>query len=128
MPSIHETAYPRLRNSVSQQELAEIYTPSAAEIQAAKGLTRGDSARLGFLVLLKTFQRLGYFVTLKAIPSSIIEHIAKKAELSVSSEKLARYAGQTHLILLDKSLFICIRGEPGDRYLQLPRTPDFLAY
>jgi hypothetical protein len=62
MPSIQDTAYPRLRSQVSQRELAEIYTPTADELTLARRGAKGAVAQLGFLVLLKTFQRLGYFV------------------------------------------------------------------
>jgi len=31
MPSIHDTAYPRLKSSLSEKELNEIFTPTAEE-------------------------------------------------------------------------------------------------
>jgi len=42
----------------------------------ADRVVRSATARLGFLVLLKTFQRLGYFVMVRDVPASIVEHIA----------------------------------------------------
>jgi hypothetical protein len=42
----------------------------------ADRVVRSATARLGFLVLLKTFQRLGYFVMIRDVPASIVEHIA----------------------------------------------------
>ena len=62
MPTLQETAYPRLKSHVSARDLAAIYTPTADELALAAQATRGAVAYLGFLILFKTFQRLGYFV------------------------------------------------------------------
>jgi Domain of unknown function (DUF4158) len=43
-----------------------------------------DTTWLGFVVLLKTFQRLGYFVPSKEVPEAIIEHIATVIKRVVS--------------------------------------------
>lgn len=48
-------------------------------------------ARLGFLILLKTFQRLGYFVLAGEVPKSIVGHIAKYLGVDPSSDDLLRY-------------------------------------
>ena len=75
MPSIHDTAYPRLKASVTARDLAEIYTPTHQEQALAATLTPSSTGQIGFLILLKTFQRLGYFVPVQAVPQSIVEHI-----------------------------------------------------
>ena len=62
MPPIHDTAYPRLKSSDSEKELNEIYTPTADEFDLVHTLTHSTAMRIGFLVLLKIFQRLGYFI------------------------------------------------------------------
>ncbi len=36
MPTVAETAYPRLKNQVTSRELIEIYTPTSAELKLAK--------------------------------------------------------------------------------------------
>nr|WP_014107030.1 tyrosine-type recombinase/integrase [Sulfobacillus thermotolerans]AEP14367.1 integrase family protein [Sulfobacillus thermotolerans] len=72
LPSVRETAYPRLNSSYSQKELNEIYTPTPEELIWAEQNTRGDVAHLGLLVLLKISQRLGYFVPLTEIPEAIV--------------------------------------------------------
>jgi hypothetical protein len=54
MPTVHETAYPRLKSSVILRELIDLYTPTQAELEVAARASKGESARLGFLVLLKT--------------------------------------------------------------------------
>jgi hypothetical protein len=73
MPSVHETAYPRLKSHPSPHELAMVYTPTRGEVALAERVTRSDLARLGFLVLLKAFQRLGYFVQLRGVPPTAVE-------------------------------------------------------
>ncbi len=77
MPTKAETAYPRLKNHVTSRELNEIYTPTQAELALANQYTKKGVTKLGFLVLLKTFQRLGYFVAVDTVPTTIIEHIIK---------------------------------------------------
>jgi hypothetical protein len=71
-----DTAYPRFKSRLSQTELVESYTPSDTELMFCNSMTRSTSTRLGFVLLLKTYQRLGYFVSSKQVPNVIIEHIA----------------------------------------------------
>ena len=77
MPSPHETAYPRLKFDPSGRDLRETATPTAAEVALADSVAKSEGARLGFLVTLKTFQRLGYFVYIRDTPAALIEHIAR---------------------------------------------------
>jgi Domain of unknown function (DUF4158) len=73
VPSIAETAYPRLKTQISTKELLEVYTPSEHELKLADRHTKGTVAKLGFLVLLKTFQRLGYFILVKNVVLSYLK-------------------------------------------------------
>jgi hypothetical protein len=59
MPRLYETAYPRFKTAVTEHELQEIYAPSPEELAFAEEQTRSATAKVGRLVLLKTFQRLG---------------------------------------------------------------------
>jgi Domain of unknown function (DUF4158) len=77
LPTIHDTAYPRLKSSVSEKELNEIYTPTADEFDLAHSLSHSTAMRIGFLVLLKTFQRLGY---LTHENDSYLCHMAHKCD------------------------------------------------
>ncbi len=76
MPSVHETAYPRLKSSITIKELADIYTPTPAEVELAERVAKGHAARRCFLLLLKSFQRLGYFIMLRDVPAPLVAHIA----------------------------------------------------
>ena len=77
MTAIERTAYPRFKRSLTAKDLSEVYTPTSAERFLALRSTKGSVAELGFLVLLKTYQRLGRFIPLSEVPAPIIEHIAK---------------------------------------------------
>ena len=81
MPSIHDTAYPRLKASIPARDLTDIYTPTHEEQALAATLTPNRTGQVGFLILLKTFQRLGYFVPVYTVPPSIVEHIAAQMGL-----------------------------------------------
>jgi hypothetical protein len=79
MPSANDTAYPRLKTNPSATELGEIYTPNIFELVFAAEHTRKPALQVGLLLLLKTFQRLGYFVRYIDIPAAISSHIARSA-------------------------------------------------
>ena len=91
MPSVHETTYPRLKSSISHRELIDLYTPTEAELDLAGRASKGETAKVGFLVLLKTFQRLGYFVALRDVPRSIIEHIGHDQGMLIVPETTGEY-------------------------------------
>jgi hypothetical protein len=91
VPRLEETAYPRLKSTVTAQDLATAYTPTWDEAQLASVAAKGAHARLGFLVLLKTFQRLDYPVPLADVPTTIVEHIARSVRLSPEALDPATY-------------------------------------
>ena len=108
VPSIHDTAYPRLKGSLSPEELTIIYTPTPEEITFAEQITRNKVNQLSCLVLLKTFQRLGYAVLIASIPASIIRHVATILGQSISSQELSKYDGSNtrkrHLVAIREYL------------------------
>ncbi|MER5624400.1 DUF4158 domain-containing protein [Streptosporangium sp. NPDC002544] len=75
MASIDRTAYPRFTRAVSARELAEVFTPSADEVEWARGKTHDDQPLLALLVWLKAYQRLGHFPKLAEVPAVVAEHI-----------------------------------------------------
>lgn len=90
MPSISDTAYPGLNNP-SGKELDEIYTPSEQELAFARERTRRPEHRVGLLLLLKTFQRLGYFAHYADVPTTIVGHIATCAGFSDLADPMKAY-------------------------------------
>lgn len=109
MTAIHETAYPRLKSVYSDRELAEIFTPTPGELEFVCQKRRDPAARFALLLLLKTCQRLGFFLLLADIPSEIRDHIA-------SFVPRLRYTRRT-LSELDKS---------GSRQRSLAVVRDYL--
>ena len=91
MPSIEETAYPRLKSNPSLEALETIYTPTAEEIALTRRTVRGELATVGFLVLLKTFQTVGYLMQIAQVPNAIIRHIATCVDIALSPEDIAGY-------------------------------------
>ncbi|WP_052326853.1 DUF4158 domain-containing protein [Deinococcus peraridilitoris] len=91
MPTLDETAYPRLKSQPIEKELLEIYTPSQEELALAERVAREATAKFCFLVLLKTFQRLGYFVQLRDVPETITEQIKHSLGLLILPVRLAGY-------------------------------------
>jgi hypothetical protein len=79
MVEIEKTAYPRFskHKKLTDKILQAIYTPSQEEFLLADKYTKDPGNKLKFLILLKSFQKLGYFVsTTEEIPTQIKIHIA----------------------------------------------------
>ena len=75
MASLERTAYPRFKRYFTPDELREIYPPTPAEIAFGLANTTGQQNFFNLIVLLKSFQRLGYFPRLTEIPAPIVSHI-----------------------------------------------------
>ena len=92
MVAIYQTAYPRLKQTFTQKDLDEIYTPTAAELRfALRHCKRGSTSFLGLLVQLKIVQRLGRFVTFGDVPTPIIQHIKQLVRNRSSLADLSAY-------------------------------------
>jgi len=109
MPAIHETIYPRFKSHVTKKELLEIYTPTIDEIALAKEFSKGEPF-FPFILMLKTFQRLGYFIQLSKIPKQIIIHLSEFLMISFREESLEKYyksrAKDRHVEIIRKYLNI----------------------
>lgn len=136
MPTIQETAYPRLKSSVSARDLAAIYTPASDELALAAQVTRGEVAYLGFLILFKTFQRLGYFVQLSQVPNGIVEHVATLTGTTAVISELPNYdvSGTRfrHIPLIRQTLHVQAYGKEARHAMLLAmseaaRTKEELA-
>jgi TnpA family transposase len=75
MTLIDRTAYPKFKQYPDPKELAELYTPTSAEIKFAKSRTKSHEGFLSFMVMLKSFQRLGYFPHPECVPNAVIKHL-----------------------------------------------------
>lgn len=91
MPSANDTAYPELKLNPSLKTLTTIYTPNFEELALAQRATQTQQTRLGFLILLKCFKRLGYAINVADVPLSIVQHIATVSDLPFSRKRLKEY-------------------------------------
>jgi len=78
MPRLQDTAYPRLKSVLTARDLAAAFTPTVDELVLARRTANGPAAQLGFLVLLKLFQRLGRPVPLADASQPVVEHRSRR--------------------------------------------------
>jgi hypothetical protein len=125
VPVIADTAYPRLPADPGLAAL-EAFTPEAAEIAFARQRTRQAAPRLALLVLLKTFQRLGYFVRLADVPVAVIAHVAAISGPDAAVPDIGSYDGTTYRVRLSVLVrrFVGVEGMTG---IKAARTRDDLA-
>jgi len=76
LAGINETAYPRFKSIITENDLENVYTPTSQEILYANEVTRNQKNKVQFLIMLKSFQRLGYSINIVDVPKAIIKHIA----------------------------------------------------
>jgi hypothetical protein len=75
-------AYPTIPERLSDANLREYFNLRSDDLELSKRI-RHDSTRLGFLVLLKSFQYLGYPPHEKtAIPAFIVKWISAQVGLN----------------------------------------------
>lgn len=86
MASIERTAYPRFKRNPTLKELRNIYSITPEENQFAHRVAKGAVPVLSLLIMLKSFQRLGYFPRPKDIPEGVINNIRECLNLSKDIE------------------------------------------
>ena len=73
MTSLEHTAYPRIASRPSARDLARLYVPTLRELDLARRATRGGEAQqLAFLVMRKSFQRLGRYPKHEEVPEAVV--------------------------------------------------------
>ena len=99
-----------LKSNPSLEALETLYTPTDDEIALAKQTARGDLPTLSFLVLLKTFQTVGYPMLLAQVPTPIIRRVAASVDSQLSLEDIAGYdtsgTRQRHVIAIRQHLAV----------------------
>ncbi|MBL4868588.1 MAG: DUF4158 domain-containing protein, partial [Pseudomonadales bacterium] len=109
MVAVYKTAYPRIKEGITDKDLKEVYTPTAADKRFVVRHCRKQTASyLGLLIQLKLLQRLGRFCTLKDIPDSVVKHIKKSIRSRVTDTQLEKYFSSgtkdRHIKILRKHL------------------------
>ncbi len=67
----------RFKRFMSARELHVFYTPQPDEIVWAREAAGSDGHLLALVVLLKAFNRLGYFPVLDEVPAEVVGHIRR---------------------------------------------------
>jgi hypothetical protein len=75
LTSIDRIAYPRFKRTMPAREVADVFTPSAEEIEWARGKTVTAPNTLALLAWLKSSQYLGYFPGLHEVPGPVLAHV-----------------------------------------------------
>ncbi|MDB0543289.1 Tn3 family transposase [Ralstonia solanacearum] len=86
MATVGRTAYPRFPEAFSAAELQACYTPDVEELEWVRRNARGQSSRLGLLILLKVFQQMHHFPNLDAIPCAVIDHVRASVDMGAEVE------------------------------------------
>ncbi|MEU9005376.1 DUF4158 domain-containing protein [Streptomyces sp. NPDC048551] len=86
MASVERTAYPRFKRTMTSRELHQAFTPGTAEVMWARGKARSPEHLLALVVLLKSYQKLGYFPDLDEVPKLVVEHVRGLLELGAQVE------------------------------------------
>jgi hypothetical protein len=84
---VDRTAYPRLPPVLSARELEEWFSPNSEEVSWACEKIMSGEFRVMLLVLLKCYQRLGYFPWLDGVPPEAVEHVRGRA-LEMSGQRI----------------------------------------
>lgn len=115
MASIERTAYPQFKRNPVVRELVAAYTPTEAEVAFVVKHARQPGHRLSLAVLLKSFQRLGYFPTLHDVPPAIIRHVrqALRFRVQVKPAELKKNTPYRYYQLVRGYLQVRAYGEGG---------------
>ena len=103
--SIDRTAYPGFSRAPQPKELIELYTPTPTDVAFVSTTARSPNQKLALMMLLKVFQKLGYFPAPQLIPAAIISYIRGEMNLpqdlvpGITPRTLYKYhaAIRTHL-------------------------------
>ena len=87
MTDISRTAYRRFTRAPSVKDLRGLYTPTPTDLAFVTTTARGPTQKFGLMILLKVYQRLGYFPKPETITGAIISVV-----WLLSSPKQWRYA------------------------------------
>lgn len=114
--------------------MQELYTPTVDDVVFVRRVTKSSVTELGLVLLLKSFQRLGYFPNFDALPPRLIHHIAGAMGAQNPDESLQQYeAGGyrwRHLPLVRDHLGVHAFGDGGRQVLasamiEAAQSPDF---
>jgi hypothetical protein len=80
-----------MRSALTDTELQDLYTPTPDDLAFLERATKSTAAAFGGLVLLKTFQRLGYFLSFDDVPRRLLRHLATATGVLLPHDCLQQY-------------------------------------
>jgi len=84
LTAIERTAYPRFKQTFTEQELDQFYILTNEEKKLVHAKASGEKQQLALAVLLKGYQKLGFLPRVDEVPKQIRHHIA--AQLTLPKE------------------------------------------
>jgi len=81
MASIERTAYPQFKRNPAVRELVTAFTLSDNELVFVTKHVKSPANGLTLAIMLKAFQRLGYFIPFDEIPSAVVRHVRSTMKL-----------------------------------------------
>src|SRR5918996_306786 len=120
MASIERTAYPRVKSSLTANELHALYHPIDEELNFVTGHTRGATQQLTLLTLLKCQQHLGYVPALADVPEQIRTYLGQQFHRSPQMYEYvkAKRTLYRYRQLIRGYLDITPYGEGGERVVE----------
>jgi hypothetical protein len=81
LTTVERTAYPRFDKNINSKSIIKFYTPNHEELELAHRIAKGQVQILNFIVMLKSFQRLGYFPKADDVPVEIVKYISSRLKI-----------------------------------------------
>ena len=81
MTAIERTAYPHFKHSFTEDELAQFYSPTEADLAFVENLADDEAQGWTMMLLLKAFQKLGRLPKLSDVPTPVSKHIAGQMQI-----------------------------------------------
>jgi hypothetical protein len=125
-----------MRSHLTDKELQDLYTPTLDDLAFIERSTKSTVAAFGGVILLKTFQRLGYFLPFTEVPPRLLRHLATVMGVLLPHDCLQQYEQRGfrkwHLPLIRHHLGITAFSDGGRRVvvgamLDAARSKDILA-
>lgn len=121
MINLKDTAYPIFKDLYSDVELDEYFSPKENEISFCKEYSNTNDSFFCLLVMLKTFQHLGYFIKISEIPEEILRFISKKCSLIYTKKIIETYyesgTKRRHLKCIREYLNVISYSDGGEELL-----------
>ena len=97
MTAMDRTAYPRLGERLTREELRARYNLADADLTFIRANARGDVGRLTLAMVLKTRQNLGCFPALRDVHADTVAYLALQIEMTIAPPLLEEKWGKTTL-------------------------------